>query len=222
MARPAFLSAAAFANAQTAIGAIRPGARVVGLNKGQFSLLDLIAATLAQTGPGAVTVSTWTPGRAEMESVAQMLDAGYVTDFRLLVDRSFVTRHPEYVTRIHRVLGPQAIRQTRTHAKFALIEAGDYRITIRTSMNFNRNPRYEQFDLDDDAVIFAFFEAAVNELYDGVPPGFDASRGEIERGFVNASMGDLFRLPEPGEDASPCGAIDSAVQAILAQVGNRP
>jgi len=188
------LSATPFANARAAVGTIAPGCRVVGLTKGQFSLLDLIAAVLEQVGSAEVMVSTWTPGKAEMESVANLLDAHKITRFRLLVDRSFVTRHPEYVARIHAVLGAEAIRQTRTHAKFALIAAGDYRITIRTSMNFNRNPRFEQFDLDDDATIYDFFDAAVDELYDSVPAGLDANKRDIERVFNGATLGAMFRM----------------------------
>ena len=188
------LSAVPFANARVAVGTIAPGCRVVGLTKGQFSLLDLIAAVLEQVGPAEVMVSTWTPGKAEMECVANLLDAHKITRFRLLVDRSFVTRHPEYVARIHSILGAEAIRQTRTHAKFALIAAGDYRIAIRTSMNFNRNPRFEQFDLDDDADIYDFFDAAVNELYEGVPAGLDANKRDIERGFNAVTLGAMFRM----------------------------
>jgi len=199
IATSARLAAVPFANAKVALGTVTPGMRVVGLTKGQFSLLDLIAAVLEQVGPAEVMVSTWTPGKAEMNAVAALLDRHHITRFRLLVDRSFVTRHPEYVARVHAILGSEAIRQTRTHAKFALIAAGDFRITIRTSMNFNRNPRYEQFDLDDDAEIYAFFDAAVNELYDGVPPGLDAKKRDIERGFNRATMGTLFRM---GNDTS--------------------
>lgn len=192
--RKATLSAIPFANARVAVGVITPGCRVVGLTKGQFSLLDLIAAVLEQIGPAEVMVSTWTPGKAEMESVADLLDAHHITRFRLLVDRSFVTRHPEYVARIHASLGAGAIRQTRTHAKFALINGGGYRIAIRTSMNFNRNPRFEQFDLDDDAAIYDFFDAAVDELYESVPAGLDAKKRDIERGFNKATMGAVFRM----------------------------
>jgi len=197
------LSAAPFANARAAVGTISPGCRVVGLTKGQFSLLDLIAAVLEQVGPAEVMVSTWTPGKAEMECVANLLDAHKITRFRLLVDRSFVTRHPEYVARIHSILGAEAIRQTRTHAKFALIAAGDYHITIRTSMNFNRNPRFEQFDLDDDTDIYSFFDRAVDELYDSAPAGLNANERDIERGFNGATLGAMFRMDADGvEDES--------------------
>ena len=183
------LSAEATANASVALGTLSPGVRVVGLNKGQFSLIDMLRAVLIQVGPADVLVSTWTPGKFEMNCVADMLDAHQITRFRLLVDRSFVTRHPEYVGTIQAMFGAETIRQTRTHAKFALVAAGDYRIAIRTSMNFNRNARFEQFDMDDDAAIYNFFDGAANELYDSVPAGLDVDSSVIHRTFY----GDLFR-----------------------------
>lgn len=212
MAKTARLAPVPFGNAQTAVGKLTPGCRIVGLTKGQFSLLDLIAAVLAQTGPAAVTVSTWTPGAREMDAVAALLDGGLVSEFRLLLDRSFVTRHPEYVAGIHAALGPESIRQTRTHAKFALIAAEEWRITIRTSMNFNRNPRFEQFDLDDDPSIYAFFEAAVTELYETMAAGLDVPSPEVVRHFAGATMGELFR----GLDADE--AKPDPLKAMLAQL----
>jgi hypothetical protein len=188
-ARPARLRPAPFANARESIGTLSPGVRVVGLTKGQFSMLDMLSAVLEQTGPADVTVSTWTQGKAEMEGVAGLLRTHQITRFRLLVDRSFATRHPGYVKRIHAIAGPASVRQTKTHAKFALISGGDYRITIRTSMNFNHNPRLEQFDLDDDPVIYDFFAGAVDEIFDVVPAGLDVANGKIESGFEAIRFG---------------------------------
>lgn len=176
------------ATARAAIGTLTPGCRVVGVSKGQFSLLDLIGAVLTQTGAADVLVSTWTPGRAEMSLVADMLRRHEITRFRLLVDRSFVTRHPEYVREINGKFGAEAIRQTRTHAKFALIAGGGYRIAIRTSMNFNRNPRFEQFDLDDDPAIYELFDRIADELYDRVPAGFEVDVNALENGFYGHGM----------------------------------
>lgn len=151
--RDARFSASPSGNAAAWLGEVSPNMRVVGVNKGQFSMLDLITAVLDHVGAAEVVVSTWTPGVAEMDNVARMLNGGKITRFRLLVDRSFVTRHPEYIQRINSQFGQDTIRKTRTHMKVALIAAGDYRIVIRSSANFNTNPNIEQFDLDDDAAM---------------------------------------------------------------------
>ena len=111
-----------------------------------------------------------------------MLQSGRVSGFRLLVDRSFPGRHPEYIARITKICGPESIWMTRTHAKFALIAADDYRITIRTSMNFNVNPRLEQFDLDDNPEIYALFDGVVSDLTSLVPSGLYASVAEVAHG----------------------------------------
>ena len=165
------------------LGIIGPGCRVVGVTKGLFSLLDLIEEVLHQCGSASVTVSTWTPGIAEMERVFQLLRTEMVTDFRLLVDRSFVGRHPKYAVRITDMFGADAIRQTRTHMKVALIRNDAVTIAIRTSMNFNTNPRLEQYDLDDDQAIYDLFDGVITELAEMVPPGLYASRSDINSGF---------------------------------------
>lgn len=181
--RPARLVRAPQADAFDAIGELRPGCRVVGVTKGQFSLLDLIEAILDQIHPADVLVSTWTPGRAEMDRVLALLEDGNIGGFRLLVDRSFPGRHPQYVERVTEICGAGAIRMTRTHAKFALVSSGDWRICIRTSMNFNLNPRMEQFDLDDDSAIYRLFERVAEQLFEDVPAGFGVSPRDVERGF---------------------------------------
>jgi hypothetical protein len=223
--KKANLSAAAKGNALLAIGQILPGCRVVGVTKGQFSLLDLISAVLGQVGAADVLVSTWTPGKREMEAVADMLDRHVITRFRLLVDRSFVTRHPEYVANVQRIFGLDAIRQTRTHAKFALIAAGDFRITIRTSMNFNHNPRFEQFDFDDDCAIYNFFSGVVDELYLSAPAGLDVDPKEVERAFKGIAFRGLGDSPAKvvkfvvENQALP--ALSSEIEALLAEFADR-
>ena len=178
---------------------IAPGCRVIGVNKCQFSLLDLVMAVIEQVGPSDLTIATWTPGKAEMESVFQMLKTHKVTRFRLLVDRSFPTRQPQYIEHLHKIAGADSVRQTRTHAKFALIASGDYRITIRTSMNFNRNTRLEQFDLDDDPAIYSFFEAVIDEIFTIVPPGLNVSGSKINTAFNALQLGKMGLQP-PGKD----------------------
>lgn len=181
--REAVVTRVATSVVRESLGVIGPGCRVVGVTKGLFSLLDLIEEVLHQCGPSAVTVSTWTPGIAEMERVFQLLRTEMVTDFRLLVDRSFVGRHPKYAVRITDMFGSEAIRQTRTHMKVALIRNDAVSIAIRTSMNFNTNPRLEQYDLDDDRLIYDLFDGVITELAEMVPPGLYASRTDINSGF---------------------------------------
>lgn len=130
--------------AREAVGELRPGMRVIGLTKGQFSMLDMIAGLLEQTGPADVTVSTWTIAKSDADRLAVFLTSGMIRSFRLVIDRSFPTRYPEYCQAILGHFGADAIRMLRTHAKFALIGNELWRLTCRASFNLNPNPRCEQ------------------------------------------------------------------------------
>lgn len=167
--RPRAVIEAPFQSAAACIGRLDIGCRLTGVTCGQFSLLDLIAAVLEQTGPADVTVSTWTTGIRDVVRAAWLLESGSIRSFALLTDRSFPQRQPAYCRALVDRFGEGAIRSTRTHAKFAVIRNDVWSICIRSSMNLNTNPRFEQFDLDDDAALCAFFDAH----FAAQPLGFD-------------------------------------------------
>lgn len=198
-----FLSRSSAASAAADLG---PGGRVVGITKGQFSLLDLVVALLHKTGRADVTVCAWTTGDNEIEGVTRLAQNGQVSSFRLLIDRSFRARRPDSARMMERQIGSDAIRQTKAHAKFALIKAGDWRIAVRCSMNFNRNPRLEQFDIDDDPAIYDFFDRVVSDLFAAIPPGFDIEDRIVSRSLSSISMSD---------DRSGLSAEDAASLANL-------
>ncbi len=182
----------AYQTAAATIGELERGCRIIGLTQGQFSLLDLARAVIRQVGPSELTVSTWTTGIRDAENAGWLLENGELTSFRLLTDRSFPGRHPEYSRRILSLFGPDSIRVTITHAKFALIRAGDWRISIRSSMNLNRNKRWEQFDLDDSAEIFDFFQDFVDDVWRLTPEGlnFANKNREIDSLMARLAAGD--------------------------------
>jgi len=189
--------------AEVAIGKLELGARVIGLTKGQFSLLDLLRAVLAQTGPAHVCVSTWTTGIRDAENAMFLLDGGQMLSFRLLTDRSFAARQAKYCARIRQIFGDNAIRATRTHAKFATIRNDTWSVCIRSSMNLNRNPRFEQFDLDDDPEICAFFQAHADEMEDLMPPGPAPQNIQVDAGLTKAlggGLSDIYALSSAVDD----------------------
>ena len=175
--------------ARSTIGDLTPGCRIIGITKGQFSLLDLIRAVLEQTGPADVLISTWTTGIRDAENADYLLQEGHMTSFRMLTDRSFVTRQPKYVARILEIFGAESIRCTKTHAKFAIIRNDKWDIAIRSSMNLNRNPRWEQFDLDDSAQIAEFFSGLYDEIAESTPAGLVVESSAIDAVFTQAAGG---------------------------------
>lgn len=156
-------------NAARCLTEFGPGVALTGLTMGQFSLLDLVAAVLEKTGAADVMISTWTTGIRDVERAAWLLDTGAIRSFRLLTDRSFPQRQPEYCKALVARFGMESIRSTRTHAKFAVICNDGWNVVVRSSMNLNTNPRFEQFDLDDSLELAAFFVAHADDQ----PIGFD-------------------------------------------------
>lgn len=172
-------------DARAALGPIVPGFRRVMVTRCLFSLYDIVDVLLPVIGPADVAVSTWTMSRLHMERVRRLLDDGTFRSFVLILDRSFPTRQPAYASELRAVLGNGLdLRLTKTHAKFVTLSAGDWRIVVRSSGNYNQSPRLENVDVDDDVAIYDFFRGVVDEVVERVPAGLDVSGSAIQTAWV--------------------------------------
>lgn len=199
------------------IGTLTPGVSIVGLTKGQFSLMDLVIAVLDQVGVADVIVSTWTADLRDAAMVRSLVMNERIRSFRLLCDRSLLARDPAYVETLLEFFGPEAIRTSRTHAKLALIGNDRWHVAIRTSMNLNRNTRFEQFDLDDDPAVYEFLRAHVAELVESMPPGFVVPAATIDAAFREALGGGLAEGVDldAGDDEDSMSTTDDDVFALM-------
>lgn len=195
------IRAAKTGHARAAIGELRPGHEVYILTYGQFSLIDALVALLEQTGPADVTLSTWTAAAADLTRSAQLVERAEIRSLRFVVDRSFLTRQPEYCETMRRLFGDGCIRTTRSHAKFITIRNELWTLAVRTSMNLNENPRLENIEISDDDALCAFLEAEVDALFgdqaagtfDGelpdAPPPAVAAGHIVQRGLKTPRVG---------------------------------
>ena len=174
--KPDVIGAYPYEYAREAVNGMLKDGRVIGLTKGQFSLIDLICACLEKTGQSKIILSTWAAGLRDAKIMKSLLSSGNVLSFQMLCDRSFSSRHEKYASAIQDMFGSESIRTTNTHAKFVLIQNEDWNLTIKTSMNLNHNPRFESFDIDDNKEIYDFFEGHVREMFEKMPHGFVDSR----------------------------------------------
>lgn len=161
--------------AQDAIGRLEHGQDTYILTYGQFSLIDALAAILDQTGPADVVVSSWTAADVHLEESAHMVEAMSIRNFRMIVDRSFRTRQPGYYRRMCALFGDDCVREIRSHAKFLLITNERWKIVVRTSMNLNENPRFENIEISEDAAFAAWMLGIVDEIFATVGLGERAS-----------------------------------------------
>jgi len=158
-------------SAKDCIGNLTQGCSIIGVTKGQFSLLDLIKAVSDQIGPASLTVSTWSTGIRDTQNLGILIDQGAFSSVRLCLDRSFAGRQPQYLAGVIETWGIENIRMTRNHAKFFMLRNDTWNICCRSSMNLNRNPRLEQFDIDNSLEMCDFFENVIDEIFEKMPEG---------------------------------------------------
>ena len=156
--------------AALALAGFERGAHLFGLTKGQFSLIDLAAAVLHRTGPADVSVWTWCIAEYEVQAVSAFIADGRIRRFRMVIDWAGAQRDMPLVGDLQHRFGADCIRVTKTHAKIVQIATDDgWRVTIRGSMNLNANPRFEQFDVSDDAGVHGTVEAVMDEMWARAP-----------------------------------------------------
>ena len=90
---------------------------------------------------------------------------------RCVVDCSFGQRQPGYLAQVRELFGDDAIRSTRTHAKYAVITNDEWSVAVRTSMNLNENPRLESIEVSDDPELAGFLLRLTDELFTEELPG---------------------------------------------------
>lgn len=188
------------ANARDTISGFGHDMDVVGLTFGQFSLLDLIDAALEITGPADVTISTWSAGFYDVDAALRFRDSGRLRSIRFVMDSS-AKRGQATVGDVGEIFGADAVRATRSHAKFATITNDDWSVVITSSMNLNLNPRCEQFEMTDDpdraALFLGFVDGVFAELPDGdtedrTLPGLPSLPGV--RPQLGVAVGDRVRM----------------------------
>jgi len=175
-------------NARDALSDFGRGMETYCLTFGQFSLMDAIEALLDITGPADVAISTWTAGNADISRSAAHLSDGRIRSLRFVADCSFGQRQPGYLAELVRLFGDDAIRTTRTHAKFAVLTNDEWAIVIRTSMNLNENPRLESIEVTDEPTLAAFLLGIVDEIFREEKPGDYRTKSRPELAGIASIM----------------------------------
>lgn len=155
--------------------------RIMGLTRGQFSLIDLIYSILKKIGPSDVFIVTWSAGIKDVNNVKWMMDSRLIKKVRLITDHSYKTRQKKYAQSIEELFGIENILTSEIHAKFVLIENDQFKITIRTSMNLNANKTCESFELDEGQEIFDFYYSFISHLEQNQQKGFVHDSAKVNK-----------------------------------------
>lgn len=188
------IRAAKAGSARDAIGVIHENSEIYILTNGQFSMIDAISVILESTGAADVIVSTWTAANAHINHTLALLNDKKIKSLKFLVDRSFITRQPEYCDELRKLFGDSCIRTLRTHCKFIIIKNEYWNVVVRTSMNLNENPRMENLEISNDKRLCDFMLSVVDEIF-----------GEYKEGDFNGqipSLDGIENVPVAGQITS--------------------
>jgi len=174
-------------NAKSSVTSLEKGKRIIGLTRGDFSLIDLIHAIIQKIGKSKIICCTWSAGIKDANQVKWLLNSGLIESFTLVTDHSYVTRQKKYALAIEDLFGIENIRTSEIHAKFVLIQNDEWNLAIRTSMNLNANKTCETFEIDDDIEIYNFYRKFIDETFKNTPQGF-----EQKSWVVNAALAKFF------------------------------
>jgi hypothetical protein len=190
------------ANAAECLGPLEPGCRVTGVTAGQFSAIDALEHMVDQLGPASVRVSTWTTGIYDVERARAIHVAGRITDIRMLLDRGTFEKSPKYAGPLIEVLGVDAFRCLSVHAKVIIVDGGPGRSAVfRTSMNLNKNLRTEQFDIDVDDAVAAFYIDWFDGLWN------ESERSQDNKAIIKAIYDRYALIPDEHQSKSSSGRL---------------
>lgn len=185
-------------NARQAIGLIAPDMELFVFSKGQFSLVDVLACLLDQTGPAGVDISTWTIGMESLNRLYHLLQGDAISQLRMLLDRSYGSRNPEYRRRLCEAIEDKNIRITMNHSKFIIVRNDAYKLSVLTSMNLNTNKRLEYVTISGDVGLADFLVGVFDEWFQtrSTALAFDGPHEVHTETFRQFGQGDNMELDQ--------------------------
>lgn len=163
-----------FKNASDFLGDVVPGMALFGVTRGQFSMVDLVLATLDQIGPAKLTLWTWTVAEYEIATLERLRTDQRLTGGLLVIDGGARHKNASLIRQWKGTFGPESVRYVLNHAKIATLENDLYRVLLRGSCNLNFNPRFEQVDVTEGGLDFDL----VHDIELGLPVLDDDAPGE--------------------------------------------
>lgn len=144
------------------IGLLEHGRQKHYYSDGNFNLIRLIFHLLKQTGPAHVFMTTYSISQQSLEKVQNALNKKDLLSIRFLIDNRVKVMSPKPF---------QMLRQSFTyrcislHAKVALLENDEWKISIVTSQNATDNPKLERGVIFTDDRIFTFDKTQLENAF---------------------------------------------------------
>jgi len=177
------------------LGDLDKNTEIFGITRGDISIIDIIQYILHVTGPADVLLATWTAADADIKHAKELFSNGNIRNIQFIVDRSFETRQPAYCKELVKSFGEDSIRYQRLHCKFTVIRNENWNFVIRTSMNLNKNTRFENFEITEDKDFSDYFYRFFDVVFKSTKKGVTKSDPWSITGFDDVDMDtfDIFK-----------------------------
>jgi hypothetical protein len=144
------------------IGTITPGMNLFIMCKSEWSTTDLLDYLLQQIPNADIKISTWAISIPAIRAIAEIKQR-YLVNIKILCDRR-VLKACFDAYQLAQELGIE-IGFSRIHAKLITVQSPKFNITVLSSANLSRNPRWEAACLIESKEITNAFSNQITALW---------------------------------------------------------
>lgn len=144
------------------LGKIQQGKQKHYYSDGNFNLVRLIFHLLKQIGPSDIFIATYSISQETLEAINSRISSGLIRNIRFIIDNRVKVMSPIPFQLMKESFNYRCIS---LHAKVALIENDQWKISIVTSQNATNNPKLERGVIYTDNKIFDFDKNILEDAY---------------------------------------------------------
>lgn len=125
------------------LGIIQQNSVINFWTSGRYTMANIIAYVLRQTGPADIVACTWAVSKPAVDILLRLNDIGLLRSFSLWIDPRVKVRNPVPLDML-RLRFPDGITIAPVHAKVTCISNDDWHISLSGSLNFTTSPQPER------------------------------------------------------------------------------
>jgi len=143
-----------------------PGDCTHAVVRGDFVLCEIVPAIIGNTPTELVAIATLGMSKANAIQLADLRSRGLIRQLQILVSHYFagVDKTGTFAD-VCQILGADAPKVCRNHSKIILIQQPGRDFVIAGSANLRSSDNIEQFSIWNDAEVFAFHRAWMDEIH---------------------------------------------------------
>jgi hypothetical protein len=145
------------------IGKVLPEMQLWVMCKAEWSTTDLLEYLLDQVPKAKVKITTWTMTVPAVKALAEIRDRYKIEDIKIICDRRVIKACFEAYDLATKLQFQLSLN--RIHAKILTIESETLNITVLSSANMSRNPRWEAACICENKVLTSEFSKQIDSLW---------------------------------------------------------